>query len=339
MQNPLISIVIPIYKVELYVERCINSVLKQTYRRLEVILVDDNTPDSSMEKAKACIAQSSLSKDIAFVYLKHDFNRGLSAARNSGINSASGDYVFFLDSDDEIIENCIALLVEPLQKKEYDIVMGYYRTNGNSDFPQQTVQGEILGVNIIAKEYYQDHWQCMAWNKLCNISFLKKNKLYFKEGLIHEDELWSALLACTAESMYAVNIPTYIYYIRDNSITTTEDINKRLYYYKKILQGFYEYQVLENLYSESTKWVENRIRSAVVYLMIFQHFSSYRIYSELRECDIHTNINRNNKYKSLKDKIINLDKFLPVIIGYIYRILIDNLLSYYSFLFVRRGQR
>ena len=103
----LISIIIPIYKVEPYIVRCIDSVLNQTYRELEVILVDDCSPDKSMTMARDYIEQSSLSKDLQFIYLRHEKNKGLSAARNTGINSATGKYVFFLDSDDEITPDCL----------------------------------------------------------------------------------------------------------------------------------------------------------------------------------------------------------------------------------------
>jgi glycosyltransferase involved in cell wall biosynthesis len=122
MQTMLkISIIIPIYKVESYIERCNTSVLRQTYRNLEVILVDDYTPDSSMEIAKAVINENQ-NCGMNFVFLKHDHNFGLSAARNTGINAATGDYLFFLDSDDELpnlaIENLYAEVVNKYADQE-----------------------------------------------------------------------------------------------------------------------------------------------------------------------------------------------------------------------------
>ena len=89
---PLVSIIIPVYKVEPYIIKCIDSVLHQNYRFMEVILVDDRTPDHSMQMAIDYIEQSKLSHDIHFKYVKHDCNRGLSAARNTGIDAATGEY-------------------------------------------------------------------------------------------------------------------------------------------------------------------------------------------------------------------------------------------------------
>jgi glycosyltransferase involved in cell wall biosynthesis len=97
-----VSIIIPVYKVEAYIVRCIESVLRQTYRNLEVILVDDCTPDRSVELAKEYIEQSPLSKDLQFVYLKHDHNRGLSAARNTGMDAATGEYIYFLVPEGQV---------------------------------------------------------------------------------------------------------------------------------------------------------------------------------------------------------------------------------------------
>ena len=111
-----VSIIIPIYKVESYIERCITSVLRQTYRNLEVILVDDCTPDSSMEIAKAVINENQ-NCGMNFVFLKHDHNFGLSAARNTGINAATGDYLFFLDSDDELPNLPLRTFMQKLSKR------------------------------------------------------------------------------------------------------------------------------------------------------------------------------------------------------------------------------
>ena len=99
-----ISIIIPIYNVEPYIIRCVDSVLRQTYRQLEIILVDDCSPDHSMEIARKHIEASTSSKGLKFKYIKHEKNRGLSAARNSGLDAATGEYIYFLDSDDEITE-------------------------------------------------------------------------------------------------------------------------------------------------------------------------------------------------------------------------------------------
>ena len=150
----LVSIIIPIYNVEKYIVRCIDSVLNQTYRNIEVILVDDCTPDRSMDMAREYIEQSLLSEDLDFVYLKHDHNRGLSAARNTGMYAATGDYVYFLDSDDKITEDCIGVLTKPLEQEIYDFVIGDYTMIGEYNYFQPLrVEGEMYGSDFIAESY------------------------------------------------------------------------------------------------------------------------------------------------------------------------------------------
>ena len=103
-----VSIIIPVYNVAPYVEECIQSVLRQDYKNLEIIIIDDCGTDNSMELVEELVKNSS--RDI--VILKHDYNKGLSAARNTGIRRATGDYIFFLDSDDFIESYCISVLVK-----------------------------------------------------------------------------------------------------------------------------------------------------------------------------------------------------------------------------------
>ncbi len=217
--NLKVSIVIPIYKVEQYIERCICSVLNQTYRNLEVILVDDCTPDSSMDIAKRVIEKTGLT-DISFVYLRHNRNRGLSAARNTGMNACDGEYLFFLDSDDYLTENCIELMVHALKKHDgTEMVVGNIKQIGKAfDWPDFYMPG-IHNTDIIelACSY---RIYTMAWNKLIRKDFLFQNNLFFKEGLYHEDVLWNFQVACILNQMIFIPEETYCYVIHENSIQT-----------------------------------------------------------------------------------------------------------------------
>ena len=105
-----VSIIIPVYNVSKYIERCLKSALDQTWKDLEIILVDDCTPDDSMDIARSVLETSSRSNMVTI--LKHEKNRGLSAARNTGIRQAKGDYLYFLDSDDYLPVNSIELLAD-----------------------------------------------------------------------------------------------------------------------------------------------------------------------------------------------------------------------------------
>ena len=250
MQNILVSIIIPVYKVEQYIIRCIDSVLHQTYRNLEVVLVDDCSPDHSMEKAHQCIDKSPLSKDLQFKYLKHDHNRGLSAARNTGINAASGEYIYFLDSDDEITPDCVEVLISPIKNRDYDMVMANYKTSGIRESLRDAslYNGEIVGRRNIVEARRKELWYLMAWNKLIRIQFIKENHLEFCEGAIHEDVAFAAETACVMESLYCVgDAITYDYKIRSNSIMTSLQYDKRIASFIKLLNHMYIFMVTHDL--------------------------------------------------------------------------------------------
>lgn len=243
-----ISIIVPVYNVEAYIEDCLRSVAAQTYNgEIECIIVNDCTTDNSCSIIERFIA--GYNGNIQFTLLHHDKNRGLSAARNTGIDAATGEYVYFLDSDDEITTDCIELLAAPLTNKKYDFVIGDYATAGSDkEFPPLLLdKGDITINSEIRKLYFQGNWYMMAWNKLCNLHFIKKHCLYFKEGLINEDELWSFQLACLAQTMYVVKEPVYIYKVRTDSIMGSMDLLKKA-------------DAFSTIFYEAHKWVsQNRL--------------------------------------------------------------------------------
>lgn len=220
-----VSIIIPVYNVSSYVERCLLSVLNQSYSDIEIILVDDCSEDDSMQVAKNVLNNNFKGDNVIIV--THERNRGLSAARNSGIDASSGEYIYFLDSDDEIIKSCIQELVDSMGNEFLDFSIGNYLLVGAdpTKYPTLSVASKLEGKSIL-KSYLKYEWYVMAVNKLIRKDFLLKNNLYFQEGLIHEDELWSFKLACFATSMTICITPTYIYHIRENSITEKPFVNR-----------------------------------------------------------------------------------------------------------------
>ena len=237
-----VSIVIPVYNVEQYIEDCLNSVVAQTYKgEIECIIVDDCTPDNSCAIIERFIKQ--YTGNIDFKLLHHAINRGLSAARNTGIDAATGDYVYFLDSDDEITPDSIELLAAPLKNKKDDFVIGDYETIGSdAQFPPLLlVQGAVLTNEDIRDSYFKNLWYMMAWNKLCNLGFIRKKGLYFNEGIINEDEIWSFQMACTSQSMYVVPLKTYIYKVRVTSIIGMQDMPSKAITLSRITTIIYDW--------------------------------------------------------------------------------------------------
>lgn len=236
----MISIIIPVYNVEPYIADCLQSVMRQTFQGpLECILVDDCGTDNSLEVAEKLISEYNGS--IEFKVLHHDHNRGLSAARNSGMAAAQSNYLFFLDSDDWISDDCIEKLTQPLQQKEFDIVVGDYETVGELPYHLELSLPEgAYHESGITHTFCNGGAYVMAVNKLYRKEFLLKNQLAFEEGKVHEDEILAFELSCVEKSFYVVKSVTYYYRIRENSIVTNKDRYKRLEGYIGVFQSVKE---------------------------------------------------------------------------------------------------
>lgn len=201
-------------------ERCIRSVLYQTYTRIECIIVDDATPDDSIIKCEQLIKE--YQGPILFNILHHEHNRGLSASRNTGTEAATGEYVFYLDSDDEILPNSIEKMVEVVHDyPDVEMVQGNYETYIQDDNSNPTLKERthLLEGNYDSKEEIQNIYKkdgvfnSHAWNKLLKKDFLCQNQLFFKEGVLWEDMLWFCLVKrCLSRYSVVADITLNIIY-------------------------------------------------------------------------------------------------------------------------------
>lgn len=239
--KPLISIIIPVYNVAPYIKSCLYSVLNQTYKNIEIIIINDKTTDESISIIKDVLQKETPLIPIRII--EHAENKGLSSARNTGIRNSKGDYLYFLDSDDEISTDCIETLSNRAISSCADLVIGDYIVQGSLDFypPLELGTSVIKGNLNIIKAYMQEKFYVMAWNKLVKKEFIIKNSLYFKNDLIHEDCLWSFQCACKAEIIDVIKHTTYIYKIQKKSITSTLKFEKDFQMYKIILTEITNY--------------------------------------------------------------------------------------------------
>ena len=165
---PLVTISIPLFKCEDFLERCLKSVLVQTYKNIEVILVNDQTPDNSVSIAEKFIAENNLLDTWSVIHLEN--NSGLSVVRNKGIDLAKGKYIFFLDSDDEITENCIEDMINLAERENLEMVVGEVvavneKAEKTDVFPI-TYQGDFIrGNDEIFKAFVEGKYPVSSWNK------------------------------------------------------------------------------------------------------------------------------------------------------------------------------
>ena len=216
-----VSIIIPVYKVEEEIKRCLNSIVQQDYNNLELILVNDASPDQSFEIAKTFLDTSKFSG--AIIYESHKENSGPSVARNTGIASATGDYLFFVDSDDELIsETVISDYMRLAQEHHFpDVVLGNFNRIEDGKVTRELALKERYYHNSsdIFSEYAHGKLWITPWGKLVSRQVVIENKLYFKPGIYHEDELWGFQLFRVINTLYVTARVFYLYHEKEGSIT------------------------------------------------------------------------------------------------------------------------
>lgn len=211
-----ISVIIPVYKVEDYLDRCVESIVNQTFQNIEIILVDDGSPDN-------CPALCDLwaQKDERVLVI-HKENGGLSSARNCGIRKATGDYILFIDSDDYIEEDSCERLINYAEGADF------IRAEATIRQPDQIIhrvhtnleENRIYtGPEMAILEIRKNEWFAAACYNMYNREFLLKNNLFFLEGVLHEDNEFTPRLYLCAEKVKYLHYEFYQYIIRENSIT------------------------------------------------------------------------------------------------------------------------
>ena len=264
------SVVIPVYNVEHYLEDCLASVLDQTFEDWEAVCVNDGSTDGS-----AAVLDQYAQRDSRFVILAQP-NGGLSAARNTGINAARGEYVLFLDGDDWLGPNALRTIAEalngedmlcfsgrrffeeantfnpadPLTEKTYETGMAYYNENA-------LLHRDFAFVCVVLRAYRRD--------------FLLKNNLQFKEGIYHEDNLFTPITCYYAQKVRVINACLYDYRVRANSITDG-NLPKRLVDMMGIANELAAFFIPKQGFDKT-----------VVYCAITQHFQVAFQYAGQRE--------------------------------------------------------
>lgn len=209
----MISVIVPIYKVESYLSRCIDSVLAQTCQDFELILVDDGSPDGC---GAVCDAYAAGDSRITVI---HKENGGLSDARNAGLLAARGEYIAFVDSDDWLMPNYLRYMLDTLRERGADICeCGILRTDGTESAPEETLSKvqcfeaqHAMGLLIEDKVLHQ-----YVWNKLYRREVI--GDITFPKGKTNEDEFWTYQVFGNAKLVAKIDTPLYMYFQRRDSI-------------------------------------------------------------------------------------------------------------------------
>lgn len=218
MNNDLVSIVIPVYNMASSIESCVKSLSEQSYKNIEILLIDDGSTDDSLNRCKVLREQDSRIK------IFHTENRGAGPARNTGIECAEGRYIYFPDADDKLGENAISILVKAMENGKYDLVVfGYKSINVAGKIENLKVYPEMRKVAAEIRMDYSDYMgatrrygiQGAPWNKFFDLSVVKKNGIRYPNLRRHQDEGFISSYMEKSQNVHFISDVLYFHYLND----------------------------------------------------------------------------------------------------------------------------
>ena len=295
--NKLVSVVLPIYNVEKYLDRCISSVANQTYKNLEIILVDDGSPDSCPEICDLWAEKDGRVKVI------HKENQGLGMARNTGIDNASGEYICFFDSDDYIepdtIESCVSVADEfgaELVVFGHDDVTpeGVWRKSNIPNPPKSFYSGEEVQRVLLPNSLYEnlstgENWNMVmsAWNKMYSMEAIKNTGWRFasEREIISEDFYSLTEFYGKIKSVYVIDKVFYHYVVNNSSLSRSYKADKfeRFKHFYITMNSLSEALGLEDVLEQSVKGVTFGMIIGIMKLLVGAEFSFSERYRELKK--------------------------------------------------------
>ena len=218
----VLSIVVPIYNVSEYLEKCLDSLVSQDLNRCEVLLVDDGSTDRS-----GCICDE-YGYNYPRIKVIHKNNGGLSDARNEGLKNSNGQYIMFLDGDDCLEEDSLVNVLNHLNGKNDIFVTNYHSVSRNktTEYLYTPFSETLSGISFLEMQYRKKTMISSVVQNIYRREFLIENEFWFKKGIFHEDEEWVPRVFEKAKSVCFLPICYYVYLLRDNSIMTSNDNSK-----------------------------------------------------------------------------------------------------------------
>lgn len=322
MNNPLISVVVPIYNVEKYLDRCITSIVNQTYKNLEIILVDDGSPDNCPQ---ICDEWAKRDNRIRVI---HKQNAGLGMARNTGIENATGEYIFFFDSDDYVDITLIEQCVDTANNNEAEIVIyGHSDVYANGSLktqmlnPTKKVYRERKYITELLSELlvYKLGFGISTCMKMFDLNLIKRHGFKYKSEreIISEDLYFLLEIFSKATTVAILPKNLYYYYKRNDSLTKT---------YKK------DRQEKNNLFLQKSLELAQQIgysEQVSQYIQVRYHFYTIAAMKQILQTDLDGTEKRKQIYAILNDelfrktltwKVVKKEKLLSRILFFAARI-------------------
>ena len=296
-----ISFIVPVYNVEKYIAECINSILNVEYQNKEIILINDGSTDDS---EKICRKYEQDNENIRLISKQ---NEGLSEARNLGIRKATGEYIFFIDSDDFYSYDFSKDIKKVINENSYDVILFdykyYYQQTDTFVIPKKTIDKNIIndkeGIHFLEYilEYfleYQKNIQWFVWQGVYKKEFLVENELFFVKDRYYEDILWLPEVFINANCMFYIDSNIYVYRLeREGQITSDiseKSLRDNLYVIDYWEQKLSEYKLKEELKEKLMKNIITRYYYVIWYNQFLLKEERVKIQSEINEYKKHLEI-------------------------------------------------
>ena len=282
-----ISVIVPVYRVEKYLKRCLDSIINQTYTNLEIILIDDGSDDGC-----GAICDSYASKDSR-VKVIHQTNKGLSASRNIGLKQSTGDFVAFVDSDDYINCHMFEHMMDALVDNNADIAMCDFKYVYDENILDEareddhTVRTEVISSHdaqyLMCKDLNARITYTVAWNKLYKKELF--DEITYPEGRIHEDEARTHELLYKAEKIAYVKCRYYYYYQRNNSISSDPST-----VHLQLIDAYIDRLAFYRGKEEYTLWSMEAVHAMRTYIRLNYEFDKANLYMDFKKLPQYTNL-------------------------------------------------
>ena len=290
--DQIISVIIPVYNVSCYLKDCLNSVVNQTYKNLEIIIIDDGSTDGSQQ---ICDEYSKMDKRIKVIHQK---NSGSGAAKNAGLRLATGKYLAFVDSDDYVENNAFELMINKMIECDLDIVHCGFRNVYKNEIVEKrlSVNNVIYNANEYLEMFLKD-WTCgLLWNKLYKSELF--NGIFFKEGRIIDDEFFTYQGVINSSRIGCYDFIVYNYRQRKSSVMVSKEnrhriINDKIDYleerfvkvsiFNKKLKNKYAFNLFEHFYlllksNSCNDKIKNKMRRILFKHVYFKNIQTLYLY-------------------------------------------------------------
>lgn len=264
-QKPLISIIIPIYNAEEYIEKCLNSLVLQTYANIEILCTDDCSTDNSVQ-----IVKKLQEKDSRIKLYLHKTNKGPATARNTGLDRASGEYIMFCDNDDTYEPNMCEKMLDTMLEHNADLVTCRASIeNVYLDRPlAEYINSQPVGMYHLCDKM-KCHMNVLLWNKIYKKSLIDKYEIRFPDGVSGEDDAFCCNYAAVAEKYYGLSDRLYNYVLRKSSFTFTIGRGKaseKRFDKIRIIEYIYNFMKKHDLLKKCKLLFLDRVNKEMIYL-------------------------------------------------------------------------